>query len=470
MRRVLGWIALFAFACRGRHADAPHDGRGGRDERDERDVGGRPLSKAAQRRDPSEVPTDKPQTVLLIVMDTVRADHLSLCGYARPTSPFLEHVRDAFDASWSCEAYSPATWTLPSHTSYFTGLRVDEHGHDRLGGTLRSGLPPLLAETFTARGYETVLVAANPALAKSGLQRGFGHVRIAKDMSELRHEGLAEALRETLRGIDASKPLFLAVNLIDAHDPYPRIPAGVGWVPAQDAVALGVNDPEQDGPYHQFMKGALSKEKANSYLRTLTDAYDWGVHEEDAAARDVFDVLRASDRLPGPLRVVITADHGEFLGEHGLLRHAAYAYEPVVKVPFLYVDNLAQAPLVLPRPMSALHTYKLLLDGALDPRHPRPTAASRVMDERPIKPGADMLAQWLPGGEKVLWADNATWTIDLDLDPGERQRTPRTADAAWSDAVAAYERHLRESAARPLDAGAVESLRALGYLEGGANP
>ncbi|MFM2162025.1 MAG: hypothetical protein RLZZ383_1537, partial [Pseudomonadota bacterium] len=219
MRRVVGWVALFALACRDRRGDASHEGRAERADRaSEADVDGRPLSKAAQRRDPAEVPKDKPATVLLIVMDTVRADHLSLCGYVRPTSPFLEHVRDAFDASWSCEAYSPATWTMPSHTSYFTGLRVDEHGHDRLGGTLRADLPPLLAETFTARGYETALVAANPALSKSGLQKGFGHVRIAKDMAELRQDGLATALRDTLRGVDPGKPLFLAVNLIDAHD------------------------------------------------------------------------------------------------------------------------------------------------------------------------------------------------------------------------------------------------------------
>jgi hypothetical protein len=469
MRRMFPWVVLFVLACRGRHADSPRDGRAERAS-PSADADGRPLHKGAQRRDPDEIPTDKPATVLLIVMDTVRADHLSLCGYGRPTSPFLEHVRDAFGASWSCDAYSPATWTMPSHTSYFTGLRVDEHGHDRLGGSLRPDLPPMLAETFAERGYETALVAANPALGKSGLQKGFAHVRIAKDMTELRQATLADALRETLRGIDASKPLFLAVNLIDAHDPYPKVPTGVGWLAAQDAVALSVNDPERDSPYHQFLKGEMGKEKAEKYLKMVTDGYDWGVHQEDAAARDVFDVLRASGRLPGPLRVVITADHGEFLGEHGLLRHAAYVYEPVVKVPFLYFDNLVAEPLALPKPMSALHTYRLLLDGTLDPRHTVPTSASRVMDERPIKPGADMLAQWLPDGEKVLWADGASWTVDLRSDPSESRRTERLPDAAWSEAIAHYTQHLRESAARPLDAGAVESLRALGYLEDGGSP
>ena len=65
--------------------------------------------------------------IVMIVLDTIRSDHLSICGYERPTTPVLEDlVRQAQAAT--CDAYAPGTWTLPSHASFFTGLSVPDHG------------------------------------------------------------------------------------------------------------------------------------------------------------------------------------------------------------------------------------------------------------------------------------------------------------------------------------------------------
>ncbi len=72
-------------------------------------------------------PTRTAGSVVLVILDTVRADHLSACGYARPTSPFAEELFSNADFA-TCQAYSPASWTLPSHASFFTGLPAEEHG------------------------------------------------------------------------------------------------------------------------------------------------------------------------------------------------------------------------------------------------------------------------------------------------------------------------------------------------------
>jgi hypothetical protein len=463
--------ALTLAACGGWGGDASPPERPHREAR--ADAG--EAAPNGKRRAPEDIPRDKPETVVFVVMDTVRADHLSLCGYDRPTSPFLEHMRDEFGAAWSCDAYSPATWTMPSHTSYFTGTGLPEHKHDRLGGTLPDATGPMLSEQMKAKGFVTMMFAANTALQKSGLQRGFDHVRIARDMTELREPAFAAELERALGKADASKPWFLFVNLIDAHDPYPKIPDGVSWVEPQDAIPFDVRKPEADTPYHDFLRGDMPPAQAERFLADVRDGYDWGVSREDEDVRHVLSVLRKLGRLPGPLRIVVTADHGEFLGEHGLLRHAAYTWEPVVKVPFLYFDNLASTQITLPTPMSATTAYHLVLHGAL-PEPALPVVSwSRVMDDRPVKPGEDMLAQWQAGAPKLLWWNGKTMSFDLAADPGEAHpvepavATP--AQRADLDArVAVYRAHLETSSKLPLDPETVESLRKLGYLTGSEAP
>lgn len=455
---------LLLLACR---TDAPGHGPKG---------GGRPeavkpknlvMGDGSGKRSPEEVPRDKPETVLFIVMDTVRADHLSLCGYDRPTSPFLDHLRDDIGFAVSCHAYSPATWTMPSHASYFSGKTLPQHAHDRLGIKLPDDAGPMLAETMKERGFLTMMFAANTALEKSGLQRGFDHVRIGKDMNELRFPDFEKELEKDLAKADGARPWFLFVNLIDAHDPYPKVPAGVGWVPEQAPVVFNVRKEDADTAYHDFLRGAVPPEKAARYLETVRNGYDYGVWGEDQNVRAVFQVLRKIGRLPGPLRVVITADHGEFIGEHGLLRHPTWLYEPVVNVPFLYHDNLATEPVVLPEPFAALSAYTLLKDGRLpDPALPV-MSWSRVMDDRPIKPGEDMMARWSAGQPKLLWWNGRTLTFDLVNDPGEQEERPADGHPllpSFLPEVEAYKAHLERTNALPLDPETVQSLKQLGYI------
>ena len=135
----------------------------------------------------------RPPHVVLVVLDMLRADRLSLCGATRPTTPNLSRLRDEGGAATSCRAYAPGTWTLPSHASFFTGEEVPVHGADSLldptdkesvslwGDHVRplgQGLPTL-AERLGTAGYRTVLVSGNPIVSKwaaTGLTRGFDTV------------------------------------------------------------------------------------------------------------------------------------------------------------------------------------------------------------------------------------------------------------------------------------------------------
>lgn len=439
-------------------------------------VEAKPTAKPEAKPDPRDddarprgvVDPNKPQTIVFVVMDTVRAASTSLCGYDRPTTPFLEKMRDELGAAWTCEAYSPATWTMPSHTSYFTGQTIPEHGHDRLGVKLPEDTAPMLAERLKAQGFQTLMFAANPALARSGLQRGFDRVRIAKDMLELREPAFADELDSELRKADPTRPLFVFVNLIDAHDPYPAIPESVGWAPVQPTIDLHVRANAEDRNYHDFLRGELPPDRAERYVGAIRNAYDYGVSLEDQNVRSVVRLLKKHGRLDGPLRMVVTADHGEFLGEHGLLRHAAYVYEPVVRVPFLFLDNAVTQSRQLPGPFAALSAHQLLLEGTF-PEPALPAVSwSRRMDDRPVKPGEDMVARWEAPHAKLLWWNGATTQVDLAADPAEASPAPVDPAALspeFAAQIEAYRAHLQATAGLATDPETVKALQDLGYME-----
>jgi len=140
----------------------------------------------------TQEPPEPPQasasapTIVLAVLDTVRADHTSLCGYARQTTPYLEQLAKR-GAVHTCRAYSPGDWSLPSHASYYTGVSVARHGahyargeEDDKAKRVRSlyvyplrGDIPTLAEQMQERGYQTVLVSDNYSWVKRAYSAGF---------------------------------------------------------------------------------------------------------------------------------------------------------------------------------------------------------------------------------------------------------------------------------------------------------
>jgi arylsulfatase A-like enzyme len=295
--------------------------------------------------------------VLFIVLDTVRAQSLSLYGYNRDTSPHLtafarEGVR--FD-----RARTTASWTLPSHASMFTGRWAHELS-TRLDRPL-DGTYPTLAEYLRDHGYATAGFVANTFFCNAwyGLGRGFLHYedtavtpvevlrgsnvgrRLIKHVVDTSHDRpTAYFLRkdastinhETLAWLDQrpkGRPFFVFLNYYDAHDPY--------LTPAEPARRFGLR-PVSRGDF-ATLRGWHRADQRHPTPREITlarDCYDDCIAYLDGQLGRLFTALEQRGILDDTI-VVITSDHGEAFGEHGGFGHGQSLYREVINVPLLVV-------------------------------------------------------------------------------------------------------------------------------------
>ncbi|MCB9681314.1 MAG: sulfatase-like hydrolase/transferase [Alphaproteobacteria bacterium] len=438
---------------------------------------------AKGRKAPSAPPTPvaakgngAPRTVIFAVLDTVRADHTSLCGYARPTTPTLQNLADK-GAVHTCRAYSPAPWTHPSHASFFTGKPVNEHAAIWVTASEVAINPvtrvrPLndafdtVAEDFAARGYQTVAVSANMIITEpSGLLQGFETKVVTPSSLGLRGPKLRKKFREVVDDLDPERPLFLFVNMYDAHDPYPEVPEKVPWLPTQPRTDLLPNQHDDASPYYRYVKGLASQDEVAPFLRSVVNGYDWGIHEADANLGAVLGMLAQHGWLGDDFRIVVTADHGEMLGEHQLLRHGGYLYEGMVNVPLLYFDATADAQPTFPEPVSGLVVHDLLLTGTL-PDLPVTTITEK--NDNDVLVGVIGAATW-DGTDKGWCVDHDTALFHLATDPGEEHPGPLPPQSGLGQSLAttceAVDRMIALPAPKADDPDLVEALKAVGYME-----
>jgi arylsulfatase A-like enzyme len=272
--------------------------------------------------------------VVLVVLDTVRRDRVQPCGCEQPTTPtLLELARRG--TTW-CAMTTPGTWTVPVHASIFTGRLPFEHGADFTDegggvslmtlsvGRMREGFPTL-AETFATAGYLTALASANPALDPSlGLARGFARVRVNRDIDAAGRPGIVrDILQPVLQPRGDRRPLFLVLNLSAAHSPYEAVPRGVDWLPQTPTVMLysGRGGDRRQSIFARFVRGEMPPEERERTLARVRAGYDWGVRLADDQLAEALALLRAEGRLGAEDILVVTSDHGEMLGEEGLLDH-----------------------------------------------------------------------------------------------------------------------------------------------------
>ncbi|HVS02877.1 MAG TPA: sulfatase [Thermoanaerobaculia bacterium] len=267
--------------------------------------------------------------LVLIVVDTLRADRLTTYGAERATSPAIERLLAGRGVVVE-RAYSPAPWTLPSVRGLLAGQGADGV-RDGEPDPYRLPPEPTLAEALRARGYQTGAFVANPLLTPElGFARGFDTYFVPLEIEAIGTLKAAELVERSLRWLRsvAGGPSFLYLHLVDPHDPYENedMPGGRSVFSGEYRGALAgdhvqglhagrieLADPEQDVPY----------------LRSL---YDGEVRYVD---RWLGEMLRAMPRRAADTLFLLTADHGEELHEHGGWKHGRTLYEEQLWVPFV---------------------------------------------------------------------------------------------------------------------------------------
>ena len=288
--------------------------------------------------------------LLLIVMDTVRAQNTSMHGYRRLTTPFLDHISQKgvqFE-----RAFSTSNWTLPSHASMFTG-----RWHHELSVGWEAPLDdtyPTLGEVLYDHGYLTSGFVANTEYCSYdfGLDRGFVHYEdygtSAADVLNSASLGRLAAGNPTLRrkmnffdilgrknaakinqdflgwlSRTNQRPFFSFINYYDAHDPYlPPQPYKNKFGPTERDVLL----------IDELMYSEEPVDIPGAFIQAELDAYDGALAYIDQLIRSLMDELGRMGELENTL-LIITSDHGEEFGEHGLFRHTNSLYLPTLFVP-----------------------------------------------------------------------------------------------------------------------------------------
>lgn len=339
---------------------------------------------------------DRPD-VLFIVLDSVRRDRVSKHGHDRETTPTLDAFADT--ATQFEQAYAPAPWTLPSHSSMFTGLTPSEHGVTNGFSDRTPRLPDgvsTLAERLSEREYRTAGFSNNPWVGQlTGLDRGFEefvewdleishsadsalHSRTDRLYSRL-HKLLGQAARQPVfvlkrpfftsslvdratrwldHAVDRDAPTFTFLNLMEAHSPY--------FPPDRAFRSLGLDAPNPIEPRMlntKLLAYVMGKTDLDPALRErIMEYYDASLRYEDAKVKALFETLRANGTFDETL-IVVCSDHGKTLGEFdrdGTPPH--YLRDINVSVPLLVKLPFQTSPRRVDFPFELATLHDLVLD------------------------------------------------------------------------------------------------------------
>ena len=454
-----------------------------------------------------------PPNILLIVLDCVRYDGLHCLGAQRPVTPRLDALAERSRVYH--QARSAAVWTLPSHASMFTGLHPRQHGANHEHRWLAQHIPTL-AETLADLGYQTAAFSTNAWVGPHfGLDRGFEKFyalwRIFPSMGARPFPLWEKALRKRLlerrdkgaaklnhyvkkwwrRERDPSRPFFLFALYLDAHLPY-RPPRGYAEQLMDKAELRAARRANQDA--WAYMAGEVEMTAAD--FRGLRALYDAEIRYVDDKLGELLDFLQAAGALENAL-IIVTADHGENIGDHGLMDHQYCVYETLAHVPLIihhpdaFPTGEDQTPVqhtdIFPTILDLLgHPHRLPLPGhsllasrgspcqivqytaphrhRFARRHPRFDPATRGYDRT-----FDAI---ILDGYKLIRSNRGEIELyDLADDPDETANLASAQPERVAHLQAALDAWLQDhppsgpAASSPsLDPGIEQHLRALGYL------
>lgn len=337
-----------------------------------------------------------PRNVLLVVVDTLRADHLGFYGYERPTSPGL----DAWVARGVVfdQALATSPWTLPSFASLYTGELPSRHGAGRVRGDSGAGVligrlnrqVRPLAEILREGGFATAAVVNNPFLdPKAGLGRGFSHYDLYPTANyQMRRAG--EVVDRGLEWLESAgtAPFLLVLHLFDPHLEYDPPPATRGRFTAgyKGKLRYPVSDLRR---IRRKLVATRAPDRA-----FIVGAYDEEILYVDGEVVRLLDRLETAGRLADTL-VVLLADHGEELFDHGGFEHGHTVYQELLHVP-LVMWGPGVRPGRVETPVSIVDVLPTLLDALGLPAEPG-------IAGRSLWP---LLRRGTVPGERALFAEN----------------------------------------------------------------
>ena len=278
-----------------------------------------------------------PLNVVLITIDTLRADHLGAYGYRRPTSPRI----DALARSGALFEHAYTFWpkTRGSFVMMMTGRRPSVNGYSKTHPILVD-FNPTLSSVLKGAGYETTALVDNPNLAaRHGYSKGFDRYREtweekALDSEMARTRAITAEAVAFLRERRSESPFLLWLHYVNPHAPYtPPPPHDTAFMDAQASSSRRL-------PVVPGFHGGLPKQwavKGQDRLGYYVAQYDGEIAAVDQEVGAVVDAL-ASGRLAGETVVVLTSDHGESLGEHDYyFDHGEDLFEPSMAIPLIVV-------------------------------------------------------------------------------------------------------------------------------------
>jgi arylsulfatase A-like enzyme len=399
------------------------------------------LASVACGREPAPTVPVSARNVVVITIDTLRADRIGAYGYAAARTPVLDAL--AAGGARFDRAYAPAPITLPSHASLLTGRYPPGHGARHNGVRMKADVP-VLAELFRRAGFRTgAFVGAFPLDRRFGLERGFdaygdrmprvSGVAANERPGSMVVDEAAEWLKRT-----ENAPFFLWVHLFEPHAPYGR---------------------PGDG-------------------RPVSARYDDEIAEADRQTGRLLEAVRAR----GEALVVVAGDHGEAFGEHGEIAHSLFLYDTTLRVPLLF-NGPGVGAQVSPSPVSLIDVAPTIVrlmglpaldsDGVdLSPAFAGQPIPPRRLYAESFAPLLDF--GWAPlrsvreQGWKYVDAPRPE-LFRIDTDPDETTDVAATEAvrvAAMRERVNGYSAATLEPSALP-DRDAAARLQALGYVGGG---
>ncbi len=420
------------------------------------------------------------RNLILISVDTLRADRLGCYGYGRDTSPTIDRL--AREGSLFVDASAPSPWTLPSHASMFTGLYPRRNGVTGTRFTMPQDVPTL-AGILQKLGYATAGIVTNSLLTTNGLDRGFDH-------HEEVDKGGPHPSATSGRGIawlearDRARPFFLLLHYIDPHSDYGTLEE----VREQFVEPYAGKLQGKSEELYAVVEGRLKLDGEDA--RHLSNLYDGAIRQLDGEIDKVLAYLDAEGLLENTL-IVLTSDHGEEFLDHGGVLHGLTHHVEVSRVPMIFRGPDITPARRIEQPVSLIDLVPTCLrelgvpipenlDGlALQPllRNGEPFPARRLYFEADLD--GSMAGSMIKGQDRgirderyKLFYNMRTEKLrlyDLREDPGELKDVKDAHPGLVQELLEDLRSFLlagRDVPARPMSEEDLERLRELGYAGG----